>query len=191
MRTGRHLAATLAAALALGCATSVDVYFDSSQDFSRYRTWDWLPGARSVDAIPSEERSLAALTSRVVAAELGRHGLVRVDGGADLLVGYALRVERHLVALNETGAPELLASHHSSPSYLVQASKARIEIYDYGHLEVVMTDGRRERRVWWGELWARRRGEFGRHLPGAVSRLFQELPEVSPAPAAELRPRSF
>jgi len=186
MRAAVQLAAILVAALAAGCATSMDVSFDPTQDFSRYRTWAWLPNAQSVNALPDEEKTLATLTPRVVAEELRRRGLVHVDGDADLLVGYALRVERHLVTVNETGAHQLLASHHHSPSYLIQSTQARIEIYDHGHLQIVMTDGQREHRIWRGELWARRRGTFSNHLPDAVSRLLAEfpaapLPEV-PAP---------
>ncbi|MGI9590386.1 MAG: DUF4136 domain-containing protein [Myxococcota bacterium] len=188
IRAVRHLAATLIVALASGCATAVDVSFDPSEDFSSFRTWDWLPGARSVEALPEDGVTLNALTSRLVAQELQRRGLVRVSGGADLLVGYALRVERHVMAVNETGAEALLSSHHASPSYLVQASNPRIEVYDYGRLQVTMTDGARERRVWRGELWARRKGSFTRHLDGAVSRLFQELPAPPPPSSSSAHP---
>jgi hypothetical protein len=183
MRATVHLAAILVAALVAGCATSVDVSFDPEHDFSRYRTWAWLPGARSVQALPDEERPLDALTSRLVAAELRRLGLAHVDGGADLLVGYTLRVERQLVTVNETGAHQLLASHHSSPSYLIQSTEARVDIHDRGHLQIVMTDGQREHRVWRGELWARRRGTFSRHLPDTVSRLLGRFPAAAPPEA--------
>jgi hypothetical protein len=183
MRGAVHLAAIAVAALVAGCATSVDVEFEDGQDFSGYRTWDWLPGARSVDALPGEERALDALTSRLVGQELQSRGLVRARDGADLLVGYTLRVRRQLVATNETGAVDLLSSHHSSPSYLVQATQQRVQVHDDGYLRIVVTDGNRERVVWRGQLWARRRGDFAHHLPDAVSRLLGRLPATLPAAA--------
>jgi hypothetical protein len=184
MRTAVHLVVILVAWLGAGCATSVEVSFDESQDFSRFRTWDWLPGARSVDALPGEERDLERLTASLVAAELREKGLVRSVSEPDLRIGYWLRVDRQLVHVNETGATALLASHHSSPSYLVQATEARVDVFDRGHLVVVITDGPRERRVWRGELWARRRGRFATHLPATVSNLLGRLPVEGPAPPA-------
>ena len=35
----------------VACTTPVEISFDEREDFSRYRTWDWLPGAaRTIDA---------------------------------------------------------------------------------------------------------------------------------------------
>ena len=181
MRGAVHLAATAVAALSAGCATTVDVTFDDAQDFSHYRTWDWLPRGRNVDAVPGEEQGLDALTSQLIDQELTGRGLARAGDKADFLVGYELRVKRYFVTANETGATTLLASHHASPSYLVQTTKKRIDVYDVGRLWLVVTDGRRERLLWRGELWARRRGDFARHLPDAVMRLLGQLPVGNPA----------
>jgi hypothetical protein len=181
MRGAFHLALAAFAVLTAGCTTTVDVAFDEAQDFSSYRTWDWLPRGRNVDAVPGEERGLDALASRLVEGELRGRGLARAAGGADFLVGYEqLRVRRTLVTVNETGAHGLLSSHHASPSYLVQATEQRIHVEDHGYLRVVVTDGPRERVVWRGELWARRRGDFARHLPDVVSPLLARFPVGSP-----------
>ena len=187
MRAAVHLAAVAVAALTAACATTVDVAFDDAQDFSGYRTWDWLPRGRNVDAVPGEERGLDALASRLVERELRGRGLARAGDGADFLVGYDLRVRRTLVAVNETGAQGLLSSHHSSPSYLIQATQQRIDVQDRGYLRVVVTDGRSERVVWRGELSARRRGDFARHLPDVVSRLLGRLPVGSRPSSRALR----
>lgn len=177
MRGAVLLAASLVSAFAAGCATtSVDVAFDPAQDFAQYRTWDWLPRGRNVSALPGEERTLKAAISRLVEQELEQRGLVRVRSGADLLVGYELRVRRQLVILNETGAEDLLASHHSSPSYQIQSTTRRIDVYDRGYLWVAMTDGDREGRVWRGELRARRRGRLLHHLPELIPRLLVTFP---------------
>jgi len=184
MRAAVHLAAAVVAVVAAGCTTSLDVAFDDGQDFSRYRTWDWLPAGRSVEALPGEERALAALTSRLVEAQLGARGLARSRDGADLLVGYTLRVQRQVVATNETGAVDLLSSHHSSPSFLVQSTQQRLQIHDDGYLRIVLTDGEREQVLWRGELWARSRQDFAHHLPDAVSRLLARLPAAVARDAA-------
>lgn len=187
MRAAVLLHVILVAAIATGCATAMEVSVDETADFSGVRTWAWLPGGRNVDAVPGEAQPLDALTSRLVEAELRRRGLARVAGGADLLVGYELQVDRHLVAVNETSAAEFLSSHHYSHSYVVQSTEARMDVYDHGYLRLVVTDGTRERRLWQGELWARRRGDFARHLPEAVSRLLGDFPaEPPPAAAAPL-----
>lgn len=164
-----------------GCATSVDVAFDPGEDLSRIRTWDWLPHGRNVSALPGEEQRLWLLTSRLVEQELEARGFVRVPCGADMLVGYDLHVRRYLLNIHETGAEGYLASHHASPSYRIQSTTKRYDVYDRGTLEVVATDGRRERRLWHGELRARRRGYLAGHLPGLVPQLLEEFPPGDPA----------
>jgi hypothetical protein len=185
MRGVVHVAATAVAALGAGCATSVDVTFDESQDFSQYQTWDWLPRGRQVDALPGEERNLDALTSQLVESELRGRGLVRGNGAPDILIGYQLSVVRRLVVVNETGATDLLASHHASPSYLVQSTRTHVELHDYGYLYVVVTNGRRDRQVWRGGLWAMRWGRFERHLPAVVAELLERFPVGMPRSAVE------
>jgi hypothetical protein len=175
-------AAALVAVLVSGCATTtVDIAFDDRQDFSGYRTWGWLSRAAKVEAAPSEEPALDALTSRLVDRELRGRGLVLAHDGADLLVSYALRIQRQVVAVNETSAENLLPSLHASPSYLIQVTTTRVEVYDSGHLQIVVTDGRSGRVVWRGDLWARHRENFARHLPDHVSRLLGQFPEATPA----------
>jgi hypothetical protein len=180
MRGVVHVAATALAALAAGCATSVDVSFDDTHDFSRYRTWDWLPHGRRVDVVPGEEHNLDALTSQLVARELQDRGLVRESHSPDVLVSYHLGVRRRLWVSNETGATDYLASHHSSPSYLVQSSWTRVDSRDYGDLYVVMTNGERDRVVWRGRASGQGAGRFERQLDRVVSELFERFPAGTP-----------
>jgi hypothetical protein len=188
MRGAVQLAATAVAAFCAGCATSLDVSYDETEDFSRYRTWDWLPGGRNVEALPGEDRALDSLTSRLVARELRDRGLERVDDEPDFLVGYQLQVYRQLLAVNETGASSYLASHHASPSYIVQTTTSRVDVYDHAHLRFMVTDGRREKMLWRGDLSARRKGDFAHHLSDAVAELLDRLPvgnsTLQPATAA-------
>ena len=177
MRGAVQLVAAAIAALSAGCATFVDVSYDETDDFSQYRTWDWLPRGTSVSALPGEEEGLQSLTGQVVTAELEAHGLSRDRQAPDLLIGYELHVQRRVIARNETGAHGFLSSHsNTSPSYSFQTTTNRLEIWDHGYLRFMVTDGAQEKMVWRGEIWARRRGDFAGHLQGAVAKLLDEFP---------------
>jgi hypothetical protein len=177
MRSSVQLAAIVVAALCAGCTTFVEVSYDEADDFSQYRTWDWLPRGTSVDALPGEEEGLESLTGQVVASELEKHGLARDRQRPDLLIGYQLQVQRKIVVVNETGARGFLSSHsNTSPSYSYQTTTSRVEVWDHGYLRFMMTDGAQEKMIWRGEIWARRRGDFAGHLAGAVSKLLDRLP---------------
>ena len=65
MGSAVHLAAVIFGSLGVACATTVDVAFDERADFSRYRTWDWLPrAARTIEAPPSETLALDVQLAR-------------------------------------------------------------------------------------------------------------------------------
>jgi hypothetical protein len=184
MRGVAYVAAAAVAALAAGCATRVDVTFDESQDFSQYRTWDFLPRGRHVDALPGEEEEFDTLTWYLVDRALRGRGLVRDSEAPDLLVSYQLRVVRRLVVANETGATDYLASHHSSPSYLVQSTSTRIEHHDYGSLDLVVTNGLRDRVVWRGRGLGQGPGLFEYRLDDVITALIERFPAGSPGAAA-------
>jgi hypothetical protein len=183
----RRRAAASAIAIAIvvlagGCATSLRVAFDERHDFSGYRTFGFGPHVSSVvDGAPGEEQTLDTLTARLVERELEGRGLVRERGEADLLVTYTLRVRRYLVSVSETGAEILLASHHSSPSYLIQATQSRRDVYYDAVLVVVVRDRERGDVVWQGELRARHKDDFARNLPASIAQLLARLPRAGPA----------
>lgn len=188
---GPVLALVIAAAAAVlaGCATPVDVTVDDLHDFSLARTWEWASRTtHAVDLDPGDERTLDALAARLVDAALARRGLARGTGGADLLVGYTLEVRRRLRVSNETGAVDLLASHHASPSYLVQSTQKRVEVVHDGHLLVVVTDGPSGRVVWRGAIRTAREVDFARELSAAVSELFERFPGATGASRGAISP---
>lgn len=179
-----RLAAAILAALGVACATTVDVAFDERADFSRYRSWDWLPGAAgAVDAPLGRAPALDARLARLVEEALRARGFERGDGGADLLVGYHLRVQREFVTVREIPAMQQLSSFHNSPSYWIQAPRSELHTYERGHLTIVVA-GRRERRVIWrGQLEGRFRGDFSPHLEEAVRSLLERFPPPAKPPA--------
>ena len=119
---------------------------------------------------------LDGLVSRALADALRRRGLVRTGDGSDLLVGYAIRVEQKFVTVNETGATDLLASHHSSPSYLIQATKTRTEVYRETSFRIHVADRKSGQGVWRADLRARFRGDIGRELSQSIFELVAEFP---------------
>lgn len=188
MRGAVQLAAASFAALGVACATTVDVAFDEGEDFSRYRTWDWLPrAARTVNAPLGQGPALDARVARLVERALRARGFERTDGRADLFVSYYLQVQRELVTVRETPAMQYLSSFHSSPSYWIQATQSRLHTYERGRLVIVVSGRRQQRVIWRGEIEGRFQGDFSPHLREVVWSLLERFPPprkaATPAPA--------
>jgi hypothetical protein len=185
MRGAALLALVLPCAAA--CATSREVWFDQREDFSRHRTWEWLPPpAQTVDA-PDRARELEARLIRLVARALDERGLEFAPGRADLLVRYDLDVEREHVLVHETPAVEQLSSLHSSPSYEIQATRQVLHVYEHARLEiVVLADAQRRRPIWRGAIAGRYRGAFP--LKQAVARLLEAFPPEPAEPSGRGAP---
>lgn len=163
--------------LGLGCATSVDVGFDERQDFSPYRTWNWLPGAeRRVEAPLGDPPALEARLARRVERALSTRGFERSEQDPDLLVSAYLGIQRQLLYVNETGATQSVHSLHSSPSYEIQATRQEIHSYESGYVVIAFTDSRQRTLIWRGEFRGRVRGDFWPHLDRAVSTLLERFP---------------
>jgi hypothetical protein len=164
------------------------VEFDEREDFSRYRTWDWLPrAARVVDAPLSHTPALDARLARLVERALRARGFERTHGPADFFVSYYLRVQREFVTVRETPAMQQLSSLHSSPSYWIQATRSELHTYERGHLAIVVAGRRQQRVIWRGEIEGRFREDFSPHLEEVVWSLLERFPPqtkpAAPAPA--------
>ncbi len=194
MRGSIHLAAVLIGGLGLACTTTVHVAFDDREDFSRHRTWDWLPHeAITVHALPPDQHELDTLLTRLVEGELIARGFERSEGAADFLVASYLRVQRELMTVSVTPATQFLYSLHSSPSYAIQATTQEVHAYERAYLAIVVAEGREQRLIWRGEFEGRFRGSFAPHLGDAVSNLLDRIPKpvqtpVAPQPVAQSLP---
>jgi hypothetical protein len=176
------LAAAVATSLCIACATSLEVSRDEREDFSRHRTWDWLPGAaRTIDAPPPYRVGLDRDLARLVERALGRRGFVRVRHGADLRIGALLNVRRRVVKVLETGAIQQLSSLHEAPSYQVQATVERREVRERCRLVIFAVAAHRGEIVWKGALEERFRGQFGPHLERTVANLVERFPPAGRA----------
>jgi len=181
-----RLVAAACVALIVACAAPVKIRLDEDRDFSRYRTWSWLPASRAVEAPDGESDRVI---TRVIERELLGRGFAQVRRNADLRIGVLLKLRREEVTSYETGAVAQLSSMHSSPSYEIQGSVKRIDIYERCRLVVYAVDPVDGQIIWTGALEDHFRGRFSPHLEAAISSLVERFPRArgearSPAPSA-------
>ncbi len=156
----------------LACAMPVNVVVDAHEDFSQYRAWDWLPG--SVEPRDIHSLTFDAHVTEVVEREFAARGFERSSHEAEFFVRYHLALQRRRLVVEEPRAANVLSSHHSSPSYVIQGSHRKvIETFDVGLLlEVSDAAGR---TIWVGTL--QRRGDAVPFtVQDAASRLCEHLP---------------
>lgn len=178
MRGIAHLVVPI---LCVACASSVDVTFDESQDFTAYRSWSWLPGSRgTVDAPLNDALTLDRRMARLVETELRARGFERAETGADFFVSYHLRVRKQFVTETTTPAEEQLASLHNSPNIKIQATEREEHVYEKGALVLAVADTRDRRVVWSAVLRGRFRDDIVPHLEEAVRDLLERFPPHAP-----------
>lgn len=170
--------AVLAAVLTgFGCATPIDVRYDEREDFSRYRTWDWLPGQAIVVKAPFEdERALEALLARAVERELAPRRLSHAPGRGDVHVGAVFSAVRDVEYFYRHGAVETLTSFHETASYETQSVTTETRVVDRCHLALYVSSGRTQRLLWRASLRDRFSGGCRSHLEAAVGSLLERLP---------------
>jgi len=182
MKGAVRFGAVMLASFGVACTSTVDVSIDQQTNLADYRTWNFLSlGSGNVRAPSSDPRELDARLTGLVERYLLERGFARVTGRPDFFVSYFLEVRRQAVIVTETPATEFLSSLDHSPSYEIQATESRVEIYEIGHLAILVSDPDEQRVVWRGGFEGRFRGEISPHLEDAVSSLLEHLP----APAAE------
>ena len=161
-----------------GCATEVRVNFDPREDFSSYRTWDWLPPGWQVAAAARRvDRGLDAQLRAAIERKLVERGYERAPAGeADFLVTYHLTLERQLVRGVETPAMQTVSSFHREGGYEVTASKPTLQLYEQGTLVLDVADGQERQLVWRGIGIRRVRDSFGIRADDVVSEVFDRFP---------------
>jgi len=164
-----------------GCATDVRVDFDPSEDFSSYRTWDWLRPSWQGNPLESGvDRGLESLVRLAIEGELRERGYERTRvGQPDFLVAYHLTLERELVRRMETPAMQTLSSPHREGGYEVTASRPTFQLYEKGTLVLVVADAGDQQRVWRGIGIRRVRDSFKTRAELVVSEVFDHFPAVS------------
>jgi hypothetical protein len=171
----------LLAALLAGCSTSLTIDVDEHEDFSNYRTWDWMPEIRSRVAGPFENLpALDVRTSRRIAAELAIRGFEHTEPPADFYVTYRLSVHQRSELVEQPMAPYLLSSHNSSASYWVEGTESVERRIDDFRLVIGVTPGG-SRMTWLASF--ERSLDPSEDLPieAAVEKLFDRFPTLGPA----------
>jgi uncharacterized protein DUF4136 len=165
----------------VGCATDVRVDFDPGEDFSSYRTWDWLrPSWQGNPLVSGVDRGLESLVRLSIESGLRARGYERSSvGQPDFLVAYHLTLERELVRRLETPAMQTLSSPHREGGFEVTASRPTLQLYETGTLVVVVANAGDLQRVWRGIGIRRVRDSFKTRAERVVSDLVSRFPAVS------------
>ncbi len=174
----------ISAWLALGCAHSVVVDVDEQEDFSSYRTWDWMPQVKpKVVAMSGNGSALDARVARLIEASLREQGFERTSDHPDFYLTYFLLVKRQTEIVQQAVAPEYLSSLSSSASYWIEGSVEEIRQYDVYRLAIGVSDG--PGRMTWRAVVANRvAAETELPLEDAVGALFERFPPYDLVEAA-------
>ena len=141
----RRLIPLLALVAAAGCRPplTVDNDYDPGTDFAKYKTWNWLPGAKpsekDIDSL-SEQRIRSAIE-----AELPHHGVTKAGEGADLSVNFRISVQHKI----ETSNASVGVGYGWGPAH-VGVSKSPSRSYDEGTLILDLVDAKTKTLVWRG-----------------------------------------
>jgi len=166
-----------------GCATDVRVDVDPREDFSGFRTWDWLrPGWPLIPSESGVDRGLEALLRIAVERGLRERGFERTTiGRPDFLVAYHVELERELVRRIETPAMQTLSSPHREGGFEVTASLRTLQAYETGTIVLVVVDAVEQQRVWRGVGVRRVRESFRTRAGEVVAEILEHFPAAAGA----------
>jgi len=126
-----------------GPRLTIDSDYEPSTDFSKYKTWMWVEGAKmtekDIDSL-SQQRIRAA-----VEAELPAHGLKKADQDADLGVAFHISVQRKI----ESSPATVGVGYGWGPAH-IGVSKNPTRTYDEGTLILDLIDPRTKTLIWRG-----------------------------------------
>jgi len=141
----RRLFPILALIAAAGCRPplTVDSDYETSTDFSKYKSWAWLPGAKT------SEKDIDDLTAQrlrsAIEAELPKRGVTKAEGGADLHVSFQASVHRKI-----SSSPASVGLGYGWGPAHVGVSKSADTSYDEGTLILDLVDAKTKTLVWRG-----------------------------------------
>jgi hypothetical protein len=130
-------------------AQSVTYDFDRSADFSRFRTYTWVPGTSVSDGL-NHQRIIRAVDAQLTARGLSK---VEATGHPDVLVAYHASFDRNL----EISAPGWGGYRFAGP----RSGTARVGEIVVGTLAIDMMDSQTRNIVW--------RGMAAKELDGTAS----------------------
>jgi hypothetical protein len=137
------LAAVVLAAGCGGPALTIDADYETTTDFSKYKSWSWMPGAK-----PSEKDIDPISQQRIkdaIEAELPKHGLAKKDEGGDLTVNYQISVQHKIKQSNASVG----VGYGWGPAH-VGVSKSPSREWDEGTLILDLVDAQGKTLIWRG-----------------------------------------
>ena len=147
---GKYLSVTFLVSLAVGCATlAVDYDYDTTYDFAKLKTYDWLPspaGSQMEDL--TEKRFRQALTTQLAAK-----GYSQAAGSFDFLI--ALQGIKKTVDAGSVGVGTSVGipvGNRASMSVGVGKSKQRVK--EEGKLMLNVLDAKTSAIIWEGTATA-------------------------------------
>jgi len=172
----RRLVPMLALLAAAGCTKplNVDSDYDPATEFSKYKSWTWLPGAKpsekDIDSL-SEQRIRAAIE-----AELPRHGLAKAGDGADLSVTFQISIQHKI----DSSPATVGVGYGWGPAH-IGVSKSPTKSYDEGTLVLDLVDAKTKTLVWRGTAKGTVHKDYSpeerqAHIQDAVALLLEDYP---------------
>jgi Domain of unknown function (DUF4136) len=158
-------------------AQKVKTGYDKSADFSRYKTYAWIPRAT-----PATNPVLASIIDHDIEYELNEKGLRKVDGNADLLVQ------------SYGGSNEVVGGYAAEPGYTGTGGYAMpgatmwggtlpatpVPQVMHGTITVDLVDARQKHLVWRaiakGKMDYNKRSKLLEQANKAVSEMFKQYP---------------
>jgi hypothetical protein len=133
-----------------GCSTyTTNADYDTSVDFSKYRTWSWFTGPR-----PSGPGSDQLIENRIrssIEAELPLRGLAKgAEGATDLMVSFNLSIAQRIEVTPTTATVGYGWGH----GYVGYSTGNDVRTYDEGTLIIDLIDAKTKSLVWRGTAQA-------------------------------------
>lgn len=175
----RRLIAALVVVVAAGCGgppLTIDTDYDTDTDFTNYKSFSWLPGAK-----PSE-KDIDGLTQQrireAIETELPKHGVKYVENGGDMAANYQISVQHKIKQSNATVG----VGYGWGPAH-IGVSKSPSREYDEGTLIFDLVDLKTKKLIWRGTAVGTVHPEASpeerkENIKKAVGYLFAEYPPV-------------
>ncbi len=138
-----------------GFAQEVWVKYDHNTNFSKYKTYKWVPIEKTAQLDPLTDQQLKVATD----AELAKKGLVKTEGAdADLLIGYqvAFRKGMEFTAFTEMPGAGMIVREGGrrwdwDPSTRPIGTTTTTETLNIGDFGLDIYDAAQRRLVWRGD----------------------------------------
>lgn len=175
--------------VAVSCSTlTVNHRHDETEDFTRFRSYAWMPKAKASGTIPFDEPTVDRRVKRSVEEQLHFKGFRKTSAAnADFLIGYQVALDRQLSA-NDVATNYDFNENKTDPNLIgtVQTDNSTrpltyVRTYEQGTLVLNVADAKSKELVWWSsaqaEVSASDSAEVRKkRINKAISQMLKEFP---------------